>query len=424
MGHKLSLWIGALAVAAGTATAQVADGPFGEPSPEWLPELMQREAQKLKFKKVRFDDDVRSRLPGEITIGPSRANKTWHVGADIGGEYPVVCFVHAKEMNLANTVSAQAAFDIRSVSGEMGEQVSARKLDRIDAGAIDGSPYLGLEILYSIGSGDDASIGLIKVWAANRDGATLVCKHNEIGFRDSVFRLFEHFVRDFDNRNAPPRPYYDEVHVAATGGRPVGILRMRFTRDDDGYTKVETDSSTLRAVGDGDVLASDRYDLMWAEAGGELINGYSTSTTDGSEERSLTLVNEEDGWTLKGTLGGEDLEEALDAITAPLTPLGWYRLIRDAMTGESTDPVSFTMWAPGAAPETLTDATFERDGDTGGTLDAGPVTTRVAVDNDGFIREARTARDDTEVVFTRVWRKGNPYRVGLNPFRAQKSVAD
>ena len=160
MDAKLSLMIPALVLAAGTATAQVDDAAPGDEPPEWLQEHMQREASRLKPKKVRFGE-MRSRLPGDISIGPAYSNNTWHVGTDIGGDYPVVCFVHEQEMNLANTLAAQAAFDVDKVSNDMGEAVSARESTRIDAGSIDGSPYLGLEYQYRIGTGDDETITLV-----------------------------------------------------------------------------------------------------------------------------------------------------------------------------------------------------------------------------------------------------------------------
>lgn len=405
MDLKLLSLVPIFIVAAAPAVAQVADTGRGDERPEWLQEHMQREASRLKARKVRFDE-MRSRLPGDISIAPAYANNTWHVGTDIGGDYPVVCFVHESEMNLANTVAAQAAFDVDAVSRDMGEAVSARQSHRVDAGAVDGSPYLGLEYQYSIGSGDDEHIGLIKVWAANRDGATLVCKHNEIGFRNSVFTLFDGFVRNFANRNAPPRPYYGEARVATADGELVGVTSIRFTRDDDDYVKIEADRSTLQTGADDAVVATDRYDLMWSEPGGELINAYSTSTTDGGTDSRLTLAYADDAWQLSGTLAGENVAETLQADIRPLTPLGWYRLVRTAMNSDSADPVSFRTWAPGAAPATLVDATFARDGDGRGVLDVGPVSTRIEVDDDGYPRVATETRGDTEVVHTRVWRDG------------------
>ncbi len=378
--------------------------------PQWLDDAMVREDLDMRIRKVELDDgSLRTRLAGKPSAEPQAIDGGWYLPRDIDTDTPLECWAFTSTVDpatLANRIAEQSMAASATLGGRLGE----KHLYFLDAGAIDGAPYVAVEWFYSVGDGSDKAIGLSKVRVAVKDNYSFACAHNLLGYRQSFALAFEHFVREAEIENRAPNPYYEEIIVQRVGDQPVGVSHSTFTLDADGDTRISSMETMVMPIDGATLRTSDTWLFAWSRPDGTLINQRAAKSVNGELAMSLALDPLEDGgWSVSGNYRGKNIEYELDA-AAPMSALGQLLAVRDLLGDTERQTASLPMWIPSADPSQFMEAevTIDAGGrEQGfGQFTVGPIAILAQFETNGSLRYGTMTAGAAKITHERVWARG------------------
>jgi hypothetical protein len=319
--------------------------------PPWLAEARAREAAPQKERALAAKGAFRARVAAEVQVAPVRDEETWVFALGIGSEAPIECWAHDSDLDLASSLVAFSDSTFEAISQHFGE-VSARRIEGVDAGALAGGPFLAVDWLYRIGDGGDARIGQIKHLAVSRQGRTLYCQHNELGYEATFRRVVEGLVRTLAyEKKATPKTYYEEVSVFSVHEMRVGVQHVTLALDEEGDTRIDLRASTLVPADAESFQASDSYGVEFARRDGTLINQAHVESVNGELSTNLKLDPTEGGWKVHGTFQTKPIEVQLDAAQPLRSWLGEVLSVRREIAKKGVGgEVVLARWVPDADP--------------------------------------------------------------------------
>jgi hypothetical protein len=398
-----------LLAASGVTAANEQEQP--ESWPDWLKEAMAREAGVLESTPIALaDGQYRFRLAGKAGE-PGAFDGGWYVESDIGGDGPLECYLLTDSTDLATLIVNIADINIEAQAEGYGGAVGNRSVAALDAGAIDGVPYLALEWMYTIGEAPEALLGLTKVRAASNGDVVQACAHNVVGYRDTFRRVFEKFVRSAQVPGSNAEPYYEEVAVQSVGGQRVGVAIATYTLDEAGDSRVDMSMSSLIPVGPGSLSYEDSSTINWSSPDGLLINAYTANTQNGDLVTNLELARNEKGdWLVAGTFQGKEIEVVIDGAAEPLSELGQMQVTRKLFAGKAAE-AAFAVWLADADPTRILEGRLVRDESSdalSGELMLGPMAFDARFDASGALTRAEMQMGATVISIDRIWHRGAP----------------
>jgi len=394
----------------GGAAASHAQQPDGWP--EWLHEAMAKESANLKATAVTAADGrYRFRLAGN-PAQPGAFDGGWFFESDIGSEAPLECYLFDEDTDLATLVVNLAEVNIEANAEANAGPVGNRSIFALDAGAIDGAPYLALEWMYTVGEAPKALLGFTKVRAAIQGGIVLACSHNYLGYRETFADAFAEFVSSAQQPEADIAPYYEEVALQSLSGQRIGITRVTYSRDEEGDSLINMTSSALVPVGPASISSSDSSTISWSTADGRLINVHSADSENGELVNNLQLARNDNGdWVSSGIYQGKNIEQVIDGNLEPLSELGQMQVVKSLFDSDATE-AAFTLWLANADPTRFLEGKLIRENVEvigQGTLSLGPLTFDARFDDDGALSHATMRMGAAEMAVNRVWTQGRPW---------------
>ena len=378
--------------------------------PQWLDEAMEQEDLEMRIRKVELDDGrIRTRLAGKPASEPQAIEGGWYLPRDIGTGTPLECWAFTSIVDPA-TMAYRIAEQSMAAGAERVGPLGERRLYFLDAGAIDGAPYVALEWLYAVGEGPDKAVGLAKVRVAVDGDFGFACAHNLLGYRQTFALAFEHFVREAEIAGGSAMPYYEEIIVQRVGDQPIGVSHSTFTRDADGDTRISSLETMLMPVDGSTVKISDTWAFAWSRPDGTLINQRAARSEDGELAMNLALDPLGDGgWSVSGYLRGKDVAYELDA-AAPVSELGQFLLVRELLGDTDRTAASLPMWLPWADPGRFMNADLAIDPDGReqgfGQLTVGPIAILAQFEKNGSLRYGTMTTGAAKITHERVWARG------------------
>jgi len=325
--------------------------------PEWLAAARAREGQLRPPKKVRSSDGFfQARVPAKIVgkIVPDQGTYLVRMDAKTGA--PVECVVLRQGQELASFLVATSKNVYEAVEASHGK-VAAKAIARVDAGAIGASPFLVVDWTHRIEpQGQPAAVGALKQLAASKDGHTIYCVHDEVGYEQTFRSLAEALIGSMVFEDTPAtRPYRSEISTLTLQGMRVAVDEVTYTRDADGDTRIQHTSAMLVPVDAQTLMASNEVMIQWARPDGALINAFQTGTDNGELGAELKLEPHEDGsWAVSGMFKAKPLTAKLP-VAKPSTMLGDVMLLRETLA--QPNPVGRVMkvrsWLPSVDPSQL-----------------------------------------------------------------------
>lgn len=379
--------------------------------PDWLREAMARETGDIESTPVALaDGQYRFSIAGR-TAEPGAFDGGWYIQSDIGSDGPLECYLITDSTDLATLIVNLADANIDAQAEAYGGPVANRDVYALDAGAIDGVPYLAIEWMYTIGEAPKALLGLTKIRAASHGDVVQACSHNVVGYRESFRRAFEDFVRSINLPGNGPEPYYEEVTVQSLGEQRVGIAAASYTLDEAGDSKIETFMSSLVPIGPGALSYDDSSTISWSTPDGLLINTYTASSENGELVTNLEFARNGDGdWLVAGTFQNKEIEVVIDGTAEPLSEVGQMRVARTLFEGDAAE-AAFPVWVADADPTQILDGKIVREvsGDAlSGRLLLGPLAFEAQFDDFGALAKAGMQMGATVVSIDRIWHRGTP----------------
>lgn len=379
--------------------------------PDWLQQAMAREATGLKSTPLALGDSTyHFELPGE-SLEPTAFDGGWYIASDIGGDSPLECYLFTDSLDLATLVVNLAEGNIEAQAEANDGTVGDRNVTTLDAGAIGSAPYLAIELLFTIGEGENALAGVTKVRAASNGNITQACAQNDVGYRETLRQAFENFVHSTSQPATAVEPYYEDIAIISLGAQPIGFAKYSYTLDDEGDTAIVGSTSTLMSLGAGALRYEDSSTIGWSTPDGLLINASTSKSQNGELISNLEMSrNEGDDWLVSGSFQSKALETVIDGSSQPVSELGEMRFARTLFSGEAA-ATTFPVWVPDADPTRLLEASLVKSGSPdarSGKLTVGPTEFDARFDAHGAMTWTEVKVGALVMSINRVWHRGEP----------------
>lgn len=377
--------------------------------PDWLNKAMAKENKRLKYKEVSTEDEQYSfRLagkPGES--GAFEGGYYWE--SDIKGEAVLECYIFTEPSDLAALASNLTELGIEAQAEANGGSVATRSVAHLDAGVINGAPFLAIEWVYTMGEAANALVGYSKVRAARNGDIIQACAHNFTGYRDTFAKAFEEFVNSAQQPASDMPVYYEEVALMRLGEQNIGVAHSAFRMDDEGDTQIITQTASIVPVAPGVISSDDATATSWSMADGRLINSYSASSQNGELSHNLQLRrDDEDNWQVTGEMQGKPITATIDSTLQPQSDIGQMQTAAALFAGEEQQ-ATFLAWLPDADPTKMLEGSITRDdGDVAkqGTLTVGPLSMSARFDESGSVVSAGINIGAAVMTLERIWKNG------------------
>ncbi len=328
--------------------------------PDWLKKAMSQEHKRIRYKQLSLGP-FETVMPGKITDREEIDQGTYYAAADDGSGTSFECWFFDDTMDMATSTVNIAEAVIENTSTNHGP-VGNRRIHHVDAGEIDGAPFLALEWLYTVGEAPNALVALTKVRAAERDGMFVICSHSLPGYRDSFAKSFDQLVSKLSRTSDAPGPYYREVIVHNLNGLNIGISQLSMTMDDEGDTKIESSDAMLVPVSATDLGSTDTSTVSWSTPEGYVINTVHASVENGDLVSQLSLqLNDDGAWQVDGTLSGKNLNQVLGSDAEPVSALGEMLTVKGMFGDTGATRQELDSWIPSADPTVFSTVVIEMD---------------------------------------------------------------
>jgi hypothetical protein len=337
--------------------AAMAAGAADEP--QWLQDARARESKLpepavIESKDRRFKAVVPARVRGAIVEEDGSYSVELQVGKDVGS---VHCEIYLEGTDMANALrlTATATFDhVASVQGK----IESREIERTDAGWNGSAAFLQADWIYAVQVDGQKQLGALKQVLFERDGASVYCAHNEIGYRQTFERVAHELAKTLEWSSATPVARYREVFVATINERRLGVARLNVERDADGDDRVTTTLSMLAPAGGGEVSAHDEVQVEFVTGDRTLINALQAVNQNGEVNTDVRLAPDENGdWLVSGQFNGKTVESRIPGDQVPRSSFEQYALVGALL--QSPEPagrsVNYLVWSD-ADPTVFTDA--------------------------------------------------------------------
>lgn len=376
--------------------------------PGWFKKLINREVKVEEISQLNLKAlNIKEMIKGNIIEESS--DETYHYfRIDMGAETPVECYTFTEFDGPANSLLSVSTAAIEYVSKFNDKNVSGKYNFSVDSGAIDSSPYLQLDRMYNLGQGKNKVVGLMKGYSALTGDLLQLCLHNEIGYRESFFSVFESYVKAFivPNDNA----FYTSVHQYTLNEVPAGFTSETYITDDDGDIKTTSRSSMLIPTSSKDVLVSDASGIEWSYPDGNIINAEVTSVENGTLSFSYQLNPIDEGWSVDGVVQGKKLNSNLGYSENLLSSLGIYLEVANVNQLKESSNLR-KMWLPDLDPKNPVDVVVDylNSNPVGNTqITMGPMKIIALANKDGAFESAEMEVGPMKMDIKVLYEEGSP----------------
>lgn len=397
-------------VAAAVPGTAISDDSKIDPSwPDWLKEAMAKEYEDIAFEPLSLGP-ITTVLPGKITEKQEVQPGRFYASTDDGSGSGFECWFFTDSIDIASSMAAIADVVIETLSEQHGP-VGLRNVFHVDAGEIDGSSFLALEWLYTVGEAPETLVGLTKIRAAERNGTHVICAHSLPGYRQSFADGFAQVVRQLNANSEGVDPYYQEIYTLELNGLKTGFARMTMSLDDEGDTRIDTTEAMVVPISSTELATSDSTSVSWSTPDGYLINTVDYSAENGELTMDLTLqLDDEGGWVVDGSFSGKEMNEQLGAEGEPVSALGEILAIRRLLREPDAAPIDLAYWIPDADPAAFTNVTIALDSESGApgaaSITMGPLKIDGEFDDNGSMRHGTMNVGGIAFIMERVYTAG------------------
>jgi hypothetical protein len=300
----------------GSPAAQSAQGasaanqaPAGDAKPFDFEATIKREASGLKEQGVQGPDAAWSaKVPAAAEPKLSRAENVMLVDIPIGSESAVRCQIFADTLDPAGT--------LHGVIKESAEAVEYRSIAPSGVGLFGGLPAAFLETVYVTETEGGKGAGGLKLAIQVREQESLLCLHDELGYRQTFKDISNAFFSSFQVRNASPSAStYTEVSKVHLGETDVGYGVTRVTPGEKpGERMYSYSNTTLIPISPKDVVFNDAYELYAYDAKSALQTATWVDGSNGEIAMKVTIKRGAGAkYAYEGEAKGKPLKGVLEA---------------------------------------------------------------------------------------------------------------
>ncbi|NVK54308.1 MAG: hypothetical protein HWE26_01730 [Alteromonadaceae bacterium] len=377
--------------------------------PQWFKQAMKREADITSTSPLTIAAlNVDASIKGKATQQES-SEGTWYYNIDIGSDSPVECYAFTEFDGPSNSLYAILQHSLNGVEALNQKTLSSQFNLAVDTGVIGGTPYLQLDTLYNLGEGSETVSGVLKGFSAQTEQSLQICVHNETGYQQTFFAVFESFVEAFNQSEDSPA-FFDAVYQLTLNDMPLGFSRERFSVDQDGDIEINVHSAMLVPVDEVSVARTDSVGTSWSRPDGSLINGTEYSVDNGTLSANFAVQAGEESWVVSGEMQGKAINAPLNYNGALLTEYGSYLETASLLASEEQS-ASFRMWVSDADPTAALEVKVSKISDNPNAnlqLDMGPLTMKLQAQSNGMFDVGTLEQAGMTLLMKRIYAKGEP----------------
>lgn len=377
--------------------------------PKWFQESMARESALKKTSTLEIAEfNVNSDVKGKLKLIDD-SDGTWVYNIDIGSGSPVECYVFSEFDGPATSLYSVIEFALTGVETLNKKTLSGKTNYSINSGVVGNTPYLALDILYNLGEGSETVSGILKGIAAQTNQSLQLCVHNEIGYRQNFFDVFESFTQAFIKSEVKPE-FFETVHRLTINDIPMGYIHAGYTTDEDGDINIVEHSALLLTVDANSIARTNTVATSWSSPDGSIINAEEYSIENGEVTSQFTLMYLEDAWQVEGILQGKVVKTQLEHSDWLLSGYGSYLVLENLRTSEENTG-NYHMWAPSADPTSALPVVLSKlddDPDANFEIDMGALVMKFLADEKGVFLEGTISQGPISMKLDLIHSKGVP----------------
>jgi hypothetical protein len=377
--------------------------------PDWFQEAMTRESELKEMSNLEIKQyNVNSEVKGEFTLA-SDSDGVRYYTIDIGSASPIQCYVFTDFDGPANSLYSVVEYSLSSAETLNKKSLTGKSNYSLNSGVIENTPYLSLDILYNLGEGKETVSGILKGMSAQTNQSLQLCIHNEVGYRQTFFNVFESFVQAFlDNQTNPN--FFEALYQLTINEVPMGYMRERYAKDADGDIGITNNSAILIPVDASSIARNDTVSTSWSRPDGSLINASEYTLKNGVKNSQFWLEDKDGVWHVKGELQGKPIQTTLEHSGWLLSGFGSY-LELDILRKSEDNSDKFHMWAPSADPTSALPVVLSKlndDTNANFEIDMGAIVMKFLADEKGVFQKGTIAQGPILMKVELIYSQGEP----------------
>lgn len=234
----------------------------------------------------------------------------YYAAVEMGSAAPLECTFYKTDLNAASSLK-RLTNSVLSNKDLLGE-VTKKEVAYIDVGAIDGTPFLQMDTSYLTKKDGEEMVGYFKSLVAVKGRDSIVCWHNDLGFKQSFRNLTSQIVSSYVVKHPDAayfNPRYSEIIIYKILERPIGFS-YSLVLDANNNSKVWINRSSMLALTSSvsDVSAVDDSQLEVSGSNGKLTLGKYTSEADLEIGHAIEVTSQNGNvYHVKGVYKGKDI---------------------------------------------------------------------------------------------------------------------
>ncbi|WP_394835866.1 hypothetical protein LVJ94_03015 [Pendulispora rubella] len=364
-----------------------------------LESLLARESTGLKAVSAKSGDGSLV-LAAESSAQPTfeAKNNVPQVMIPIGTEQPVICLLRGDSPSTGSL--------LRSVVSDVQKDEPKNQITMLEAAMLGNVPYYLAELQYLDEKTGKPLLGALKIAVFDRAGDTLLCMHDELGYRATFKRVVESVAKSFQKKDAeePKAPNELEIALAKVQKQPIGYTTERHFITPEG-THVELESSTLLLRRSPTELMSVESVRVTESSKDGIATKIRTISEEGGEQaESITVERKAGGkYHVEGTKSGKAVKGDFTSKTPIWASWRQRAEVRDKMLrGRKVRELSMSGYSSSSNPIGMTPTTYKATSDANAfEITNGGVQVRATLDADARTTQVGLKMGAIELSFER-----------------------
>ena len=338
----------------GAESAGATPGSSGKPFD--FDATLKREASGLTEQAVEGPQAAwTAKVPAAAAPKLTPSENVMLVDIPIGSESAVRCQVFSDTLDPGGTLSG--------VIKESGSRVEYRSIVPSGVQVLSGVPATFLETVYVTDTEGGKGAGGLKLAIQVREQESLLCLHDEVGYKQTFKDISTAFFSTFKVRNAPANENtFTEVSKARLGDTDVGFAWTRVKPGQNpGEREYNCSNTTLIPTSPKDVIFEDSYEMFLYDRKNVLQTGTWVEGTGGEITLKVTIKRWADGkYAYEGEASGKPIKGVLPAPKGVLTSLEIATRLKKKLKAGAPFELVLPEYHPSIDPTALIDVTYKR----------------------------------------------------------------
>lgn len=320
----------------------------------------------------------------------------------LGTQSPINCSVQPDRIDTASTLGRMVGL----VAGN--PKLKLREVRTVDFAVAREAPLFFAEMTYTADTPGGQAVGMLKVGIFAHPQLSMVCTHDEVGYRESFRRIVKGLATSVELSEPAADTRFAEIQVLRLNEQPVGFMLRSIEDGDDGATVFSSVTSTVLMRTPTEPLASDSYVNEVTDQSGHVTKAVHVEVSSGEIETQLALERDGKSYRYSGKWQGKSLEGHFESDALP-GELVHAKLLREHLAKKAKAVLTLPTYSASTDPTQPTPISYRpMDAERAVEVELGGMKMGAKVDEHGLVQDLRVPIGKLTLVQTRVYSRGRP----------------